>query len=610
MASRVHDDDAIVEVNLESDEEQELDDVRKPEPPSIDLEFNPEARCLCASRVLVMRILLSIFSTITLVFGCGLIFVVEHTQRIIGDAFPTLAGAIATTTVPGSTTTDMTGGTQSGGSTTGGTTGSTTDHIAAPGLSVTTLIMSASDAGDGLAGVLQAPFFAGMFVVVLALVGFWSAGTRRKNVIIFYLCYLIVSFTLLVYCIIYTVEFGFRMDTLSDAYNIEGKIDGALDYVKVAGLLFGLSLVLVTVKFIISFVLLGCTSAIAALVMVFNMATGVVGFMFIALAAFAWVDNVGAEWALIFLIVGGVSATSISLLGFRVAEMVLAQARRLREKAVLGERAYAPEGDAIGKKNVCCFQCCCLASQVWASVYLVAMAVTVIALMINAGVCFVEYDKVKELLTTDGFSMSGYFFHIATGSILLMIMIFFNFAAALYLFYLAFETVPKTQLRAMEMASLLRRQRGAQDGVATTTTIDAEDAEKLDAMPPTPIASPRQPAPDATAIDLKFVGEILELLEENKHEAAASRAQLSQIHFERDERGHLADYAAAVADAIEACYSVEKSGDVAPVYRDLEQLLDVLSRHHMTNPRSMAALNLRCKELDSIGAKPQKEFIP
>ena len=50
--------------------------------------------------------------------------------------------------------------------------------------------------------------------------------------------------------------------------------------------------------------------------------------------------------------------------------MVLAKARHLREVLVHGENARPPEPDAVGTKKCFCLPCCCLVSQVWASVYL------------------------------------------------------------------------------------------------------------------------------------------------------------------------------------------------------------------------------------------------
>ena len=54
--------------------------------------------------------------------------------------------------------------------------------------------------------------------------------------------------------------------------------------------------------------------------------------------------------------------------------MLVAKARRKRELIVHGANARAPEGDAVGRKKCCCFNCCCLVSQVWASVYLAVSA--------------------------------------------------------------------------------------------------------------------------------------------------------------------------------------------------------------------------------------------
>ena len=56
-----------MEVDLESDEEKSPDRV---DLTSINLEFDPTAKCCCVARVSVMRVLLTILSGGTLVMGC------------------------------------------------------------------------------------------------------------------------------------------------------------------------------------------------------------------------------------------------------------------------------------------------------------------------------------------------------------------------------------------------------------------------------------------------------------------------------------------------------------------------------------------------------------
>ena len=56
-----------MEVDLESDEQKSPDRV---DLTSINLEFDPTAKCCCVARVSVMRVLLSILSGATLVIGC------------------------------------------------------------------------------------------------------------------------------------------------------------------------------------------------------------------------------------------------------------------------------------------------------------------------------------------------------------------------------------------------------------------------------------------------------------------------------------------------------------------------------------------------------------
>ena len=53
---------------------------------------------------------------------------------------------------------------------------------------------------------------------------------------------------------------------------------------------------------------------------------------------------------------------------------------------------------------------------------------------------------------------------------------------------------------------------------------------------------------------------------------------------------HVTVIRASIAHTRLSCYRRSK---VEPLHQDLEQVLDILSRHHMTSPRSAAAVNLR-----------------
>lgn len=182
----------------------------------------------------------------------------------------------------------------------------------------------------------------GMYTMTLAIVGVCAVATGRNNMIICYLCYLIISEVLLIYSTSYaflfretfseTVEiyasavYSLSLEIAKDAKvatiatNVTTSNEEAFIIVSNCGLT---AICVVLVEIFMTVALLGCTSAIASLMMIFNIVTGVTGLIFVLLSIFIFSWSIGNEWAAAILCAAGAICAALALFGFKVAELVL-----------------------------------------------------------------------------------------------------------------------------------------------------------------------------------------------------------------------------------------------------------------------------------------------
>jgi hypothetical protein len=92
--------------------------------------------------------------------------------------------------------------------------------------------------------------------------------------------------------------------------------------------------------------LLGCTSAVASLVMIFNIVTGVAGVVFVLLAILVDTWSVGNGGPAAVLCVAGTLCAGLSFFGFKVAEIVLDFV-----KATTAQMMTAAESGGLGQRS-------------------------------------------------------------------------------------------------------------------------------------------------------------------------------------------------------------------------------------------------------------------
>ena len=184
--------------------------------------------------------------------------------------------------------------------------------------------------------------FAGMYTLVLGMVGLCTAVAGRDNLVVMFLCYLIVSAVLLVYATSYafifrdsfnqtvevyrealanlSMEIAFDREYASMAQNTSATGFLSFDVISSCGIVAVLADAL---EIALCVALLGCTSAVASLVMIFNVVTGVTGVLFVLLSILIFTWSQGNQWAVVILVVAGVVCAGLSFFGFKVAEIVL-----------------------------------------------------------------------------------------------------------------------------------------------------------------------------------------------------------------------------------------------------------------------------------------------
>lgn len=185
--------------------------------------------------------------------------------------------------------------------------------------------------------------FAGMYTLVLGMVGLCAVVAGRDNLVVMFMCYLIVSAVLLVYATSYAFIFRDSFNQTVEVYrealanlSMEVALDSkyasmaqnttsataflSFDVISNCGIVAVLADVL---EVALCVALLGCTSAVASLVMIFNVVTGVTGVLFVLLSILIFTWSQGNQWAVVILVVAGVVCAGLSFFGFKVAEVVL-----------------------------------------------------------------------------------------------------------------------------------------------------------------------------------------------------------------------------------------------------------------------------------------------
>jgi len=184
--------------------------------------------------------------------------------------------------------------------------------------------------------------FAAMYILTLGLVGICAVIANRPNLVLFYMCALIVSAVLLTYVTAYSFMFRDTFSQTIDIYNSairnlslamyqDATVAEIASNVTSQGLLrfsvitncgvAGIWVVLIEIALCMA--LLGCTSAIASLVMIFNVVTGVSGAIFVLLSILICSWSAGNDWASAILCIAGTICAGLSFFGFKVAEVVL-----------------------------------------------------------------------------------------------------------------------------------------------------------------------------------------------------------------------------------------------------------------------------------------------
>ena len=165
--NRARGDNEVVEVNLESDEEKRP---AATEIPNIDLEFDPKPMCCCVKRITVMRILLCLTSAITLVFACALLYLVHDMEKNFTAAKNKALAALNATTDtnprvgPGSVHSNFWLGTCESG--------------------VPVLIFHILNRDLDPKNMFLTLEFTAIFILILALAGFWSAGESCDRIML------------------------------------------------------------------------------------------------------------------------------------------------------------------------------------------------------------------------------------------------------------------------------------------------------------------------------------------------------------------------------------------------------------------------------------------
>jgi hypothetical protein len=112
------------------------------------------------------------------------------------------------------------------------------------------------------------------------------------------------------------------VQALSESAAVNVTAEGLLSYATLTNC--GVAAVLVDLlEVALCIALLGCTSAVASLVMIFNIVTGVAGVLFVLLAILVSAWSVGNGGLAVVLCVAGTLCAGLSFFGFKVAEIVL-----------------------------------------------------------------------------------------------------------------------------------------------------------------------------------------------------------------------------------------------------------------------------------------------
>ncbi len=107
--------------------------------------------------------------------------------------------------------------------------------------------------------------------------------------------------------------------------------------------------------------MLGCTSAVASLVMIFNVVTGFSGLVFVLLSIFIYSWSAGNEWAAAMLAVAGSACSALAFFGFKVAEVVLSFVKETNQQMSAQDHLQQQQRRRRRHHRCCC--CCCCAAD-------------------------------------------------------------------------------------------------------------------------------------------------------------------------------------------------------------------------------------------------------